>query len=106
MNSEKGPNIETDFSPDLFKMYIELILRELELIPVFIIGGQNNDNITYVDVRNETKRRMKDLPKVRNLYCRQQNPATEGCKCELEIPMCRGNTEKCHSNANQSIKKE
>ena len=35
--------------PDLFNLYSELILRELEDLPGLVVGGQNVNNIRYAD---------------------------------------------------------
>lgn len=38
------------FSPDLFNRYSEAIVRELEVVPGFVIGGHNLNSIRYADV--------------------------------------------------------
>lgn len=37
------------FSLDLFNLYKEAVLRELEVLLRFVIGGHNLNNIRYVD---------------------------------------------------------
>lgn len=37
------------FSPDLFNLYREMILRELNELSGFIVGGKNISNLRYVN---------------------------------------------------------
>ena len=36
-------------SPDLFNLYNERILRELETMPELVVGGSNINNLRYAD---------------------------------------------------------
>lgn len=52
------------FSPDLINHHIDIILRELEILPGFIIGSHNLDNIRYADntmLITNTKRKLQEF---------------------------------------------
>ena len=46
---EKGVRQVRVFSPDLFNLYSEMKLRGLEDLSGFLIGGNNINNLLYVD---------------------------------------------------------
>ena len=46
---ERGVQKGFVFSPDLFNLYKEMILRELEDLPRLVIRGHNINNIRYAD---------------------------------------------------------
>jgi len=52
------------FSPDLINLYGEVILRELDGMPGFVIGGHNVNNIRYADdtvLLAESQEKLQDL---------------------------------------------
>lgn len=49
------------FSPNLFSLQSKAILRELEVLPGFIIGGLNLKNIRFADDRVDSRHRNETL---------------------------------------------
>lgn len=49
MKTNENKNIECAVRHQIYSIFHEVIIRELRVLPGFIIGGDNVSNIRYVD---------------------------------------------------------
>eukprot|EP00795_Rhopilema_esculentum_P010625 gene10625-biopygen13131 len=77
------------FSPDLFNLYSELILRELDGMQGFIIGGHNMNNLRYADdtvLISESAEKLQELlDRVVEESRKKGSVITDDAKCDSEI---------------------
>ncbi|GFO09658.1 endonuclease-reverse transcriptase, partial [Plakobranchus ocellatus] len=85
-------------SPDLFSLYSEIIMRNLENHPGIKVGGQNINNLRYADNTVLIAENKEDLQKLLNIIeeeSRKKGLELNSKKTEVMVINCKQESPKC-----------
>ncbi|GFO12851.1 retrovirus-related pol polyprotein from type-1 retrotransposable element r2 [Plakobranchus ocellatus] len=85
-------------SPDLFSLYSEIIMRNLENHPGIKVGGQNINNLRYADDTVLIAENKEDLQKLLNIVeeeNRKKGLELNSKKTEVMVISCKQESPKC-----------